>query len=792
MAGLQPYSVSMSPKDIRDGLHGSRSYYTAKDLSMRARKDKVTKNHVYMLIDVDYYVDMPKFLDGKPAILYTMSPELPGDTTADSSFSIDKDIVTEKINGGAVYRHRVWDYDADVIVVDHTFSSTTYLVEQRCTNTRHRKIILLEPVATTWLLGWLIPGKRLTRKRYSYDSANYIRTQRVVDGTTKVFHAMSLPDSHTSAEVDDRTYSTILTRCALSKQPQISDVERILRELGDKDTAPVAAGILVYLWRTNPQLFEIKPLLSTRGFEATDAYSYQALGPLITEDGTPSMRAVCNPIVDAAYAPVKSHNNDHQCINGRVHNIRNEKRNYPPFIFQCMHEFISCLIPSTIAGTGVPLALEQVEEHMTRPSQRADTEQARNWTYFTKFMVKSFQKSEAYGKITDPRNISTVPTDHKLRLSKFTYPLADLLKQQHWYAFGKHPREITRLLREKAARASSCVPSDLTRLDGSTGTVHSQLIQMVVSSYFAPIHHGEIIDLVNREHNKTGVTTTGVRYDTGHTTISGSPITSIRNSIINAFHCYVALRLDTPFPTLAYANLGMYGGDDGITFDVEPKRLHWSFRTCGLTDKTEIIRAGNPVGFLGRIYLDLWTTDSSIIDVPRQISKLHLTACPLDIPNYIVLYRKACSYLVTDPDTYVISQWAKKVVELVEWENDTHATAFQKIYQRTTNEEKWWAQYDKPYPELTYDEMQQQQSMICTALDISVPELDAWLTKLNNVENMEELMKLEPLQRPKIIATVPAVHRDIIHNPPNHTSNNRPPNEPHRLRPRQRLPKRQL
>jgi len=732
-AGLIPYSVSMSPKDMRDGLAGSRSYYTAKDMMMPPRNDRVTSRHGFMLIDVDYYVDMHNLLRGNPACLYTFCPRAPGGTSADSTYTVTDDVVTEKINGGAEYSHKLWDYDYDCVVVDHFFYSNVYLVEQRQGTDPDRKLILLTPISTVYLFGWLIQGHRIKRRVMSHGIANYTRYQELANGVTTLYHAMSFKGSSTSAIIDDRSFETILHRTRLSKAPQISDVERILRELGDKNTASASASVFMALWTQQRDLYDQFRRIQTPGFVSDDTYTYQALGPLITEDGKPSLRKIGPQYHPDGYAAAKSYNNDHACINGRLNNIKNKITNYPPFMLKCLAEFAKFIVPDDCVGTGVPISVEEVESHQTRPTQKAKAEQARLWSFNNQFVVKAFQKAEAYAKITDPRNISTVPTDHQLRLSSFTYPMSDILKQQHWYAFGLHPSEFTKTLRDKAATATMCIPTDISRLDGSCGPIHSQVVETVFNRYYSGKYQTEVHSLLKREHNATGITTNGVVYNTGHTTISGSPVTSIRNSLINAYQCYYALRLAQNEPTEAYAKLGIYGGDDGVTFDIDPRHLLNSFTKTGLTLKVEVKQRGDVITFLGRHFVDLWTTSESCCDIARQMRKLHLTHAPSTVPDNLALRRKAEGYLVTDGNTPFITSWATAVIRLTNLNYSEGQLTLSSRFNR------WFEQYERPFEPLTSLSKAKMTSYLATEMGITEDQITRAEQRFNDATQLSDL-----------------------------------------------------
>jgi len=738
MSGFIPYSVSMSAKDVRDGIAGSRLYYTAKDLTMRPRYDKVTKNHAYMLVDVDYYVDMSSLLDGHPVAIYTFSPLAPGGTTANSTYSISNDTVTEKINGGGEYSHQLWDYDHDHLIVDHWYYSAVYLVEQRKTNDPNRKLIIFVPIAIVYGVGWLLPGARLERRKITHGEANYTRFQRQEGENTVLYHSFCFQGATTVATIDDRSFETILHRTSLSKNPQISDVERILNSLaiGDSKIHASVASVFIALWKYRNEIFTQYRRIQTCGFDAVDSFTYQTLGPLITEDGSPAMRQVMKPYLHNAYVAARSYNNDVACIDGRIKAVQNTVKSYPPFMMNCFQEFVRFVVPDNKVGEGSPLSTEEVEERQTRPTQRAKAESNRFWGFHSSFNVKAFQKAEAYQKITDPRNISTVPTDHQIRLSAFTYVIADLMKAQHWYAFGKHPTVFTEVLRTKASTAAMCVPSDISRLDGSCGSIHSQLVSVIFSRYFNQNYRPEVEQLLSSEHNAKGITTYQVKYNTGHTTISGSPVTSIRNSLINAFHCYYALRMTYDDANVAYSRLGVYGGDDGVTFDVDPVKLVSSFAKGGLTIKADVVPKSHPVMFLGRVFIDLWSTNESLCDVLRQVNKIHLTNAPILVPNHLVLRRKALGYIATDGNTPFITAWSKAVIRITD--NMTFSTQDEKLADQTIRN-RWFENFDTPFEPLSDIGHDYSMNLVAGTMHISVPELTRLEGKFNAAQTIEDL-----------------------------------------------------
>jgi len=161
------------------------------------------------------------------------------------------------------------------------------------------------------------------------------------------------------------------------------------------------------------------------------------------------------------------------------------------------------------------------------------------------------------------------------------------------------------------------------------------------------------------------VTTTGVTYNTGTTILSGVADTSYINTIMNALMSYIAMRLMGLNMQNSWAGLGLYGGDDGLNNIAKPKYVERVANKLGYRLKVEEIKAGHPVPFLGRIFLDPWSMDASICDVPRRIRSLHLTSAPKTVPDNYILTRKAESYLITDPNTPIVCEWSQAILRIL-------------------------------------------------------------------------------------------------------------------------------
>ncbi len=239
-----------------------------------------------------------------------------------------------------------------------------------------------------------------------------------------------------------------------------------------------------------------------------------------------------------------------------------------------------------------------------------------------------------------------------------------VLKETHWYAFGKHPNVTSRILSQKAEGTSFVVETDANKMDGSIQELFRDILVACFTRAFGEAYSSEITRLERKERYVTAKTANGIKYETNATILSGSIITSVLGSITNAFINYVALRY-THGSDEAWARMGLYGGDDGVTFDLPAHHLKKAAATLGMAFDAEEIASGCPVMFLGRCFIDPWTTDQSFSDVPRQMRKLHLTATPKFVKDELVLHRRAAGILRTDSNTPLLTSWARNVIRLV-------------------------------------------------------------------------------------------------------------------------------
>jgi hypothetical protein len=697
MLGMRLYSVSMSASEQFSAVAGTRLYHHAKDLQMLPQHDALGPRDLIKMTDVDYYVHLPDYLKGNYVVLYTFVPTAVAGSTADAAYRVTPNNQVEThVVGGGHYVHPLWDYETDHLIVDHWWGSVIYLVEQR-NITEDRRLIFLNPVRKIYgPFGWIYPGNRPRHRRLVYDNVAYVKSLNKVGDRHVVTHSFSLVHDNTCALIDDKLLVSIKGRMLHMTKPTMSDIERILRS--DKlDDAPTLAAIL-YQVMINPVLCDLvyfNPHYPITKIPKSDT-SYTPLGPLALEDGTSAMRTVGPMYALDGVHPKRGYNSDVSCLQGRIIDTKNPVTSVPPFYHACVDEFLKFMIPDDVAGTLVPTNYDHIFEQWKRPTQRSLMDKVKHTLFMDKpWAVKAFQKAEAYAKITHPRNISTLPTGHNVRYGQFSYAFSEhVMKRQHWYAFGKTPNVVSKELHAKARVSQTASPTDINRLDGSCGFFHQKIVKGAALRAFALEYHRELAKLIDQEGEAKGFTSFNVFYLALFNTLSGSSATSWRNSTITACLCYIAYRISGRPPVDAYAALGMYGGDDGVSFDLDPAILSRVFAKTGLILKADLLQAGSAVPFLGRYYIDPWTVSDSIADVPRQLRKLHLSASPAAVPNHIALRRKAEGFLVTDPMTPVLSHWARAILRVTPHDELSE----QRYAHLTAVDMSYWAKYDNPFP----------------------------------------------------------------------------------------------
>jgi hypothetical protein len=385
----------------------------------------------------------------------------------------------------------------------------------------------------------------------------------------------------------------------------------------------------------------------------------------------PSVVAFMTPLYDAAFAPDKCKGNEQQCIVGRITSVRNKELKMTSFMKTVMQEFVELLIPGNQVHEYYLADLEMVMDRQNRPSQRGIIH--RSFYEKATNRIKMFMKGETYANVKDPRPISTINGVDKVAYSKVIYSFENALKQHEWYAFSHTPVEIANRVVEVCSQAETVVKTDFSRFDGHVSNLLRELERMALTRAFHPSLHNEVLELHNKQFKLRGIGSFGSRYDSDMARASGSPETSVFNSMENAFIAFLALRrtfvggahMDAD---QAWSCLGIYGGDDGLTANITAKTYASAAGMVGQELTSEIVKRGDHgVQFLSRIYSpNVWFGDNnSICDVKRQLAKLHVTVrLPPNITPVTKLLEKTRAFVHSDLNTPIIGDFFYRANEL--------------------------------------------------------------------------------------------------------------------------------
>lgn len=452
------------------------------------------------------------------------------------------------------------------------------------------------------------------------------------------------------------------------------------------------------------------------------------------------------PLYLGGASPKRSYNNDVCCIDNRVSKVANRTHEYAPQYWVFLDEFLTRMIPRDEIHKLVPHDYSYMLKKFKRPTQRSLMERFLHLMYLdSPWIVRAFQKAEFYAKIAAPRNISTLPVDHNIRLGQFSYEFTEqVLKTKEWYAFSKSPQEIEQRILDLCSNYGEVVPTDISKCDGSRGYIHYCLDVGLMMRAFGREYHPEILRLLKKEAYAKGVTGCDFKYSCDYNTLSGSSKTSWGNTVTNAFNTFCALRT-TMDADNAWKSLGLFGGDDGLSVGVDAKVLSTVTAKLGMLLKSESLVSGDPVPFLGRIYLDPWTTPESIIDVKRQMNHFHATVSPKHVPDNVILWRKAEGYDVNDAMTPIISEYCRLIYRTVDPPTQVERDRY---YDATKHEVNWWARGGSRFTPLQNQELAMK--VVANSLEISVTELSELRAKMDQLDSVQKMSTLTFGSEPKV------------------------------------------
>jgi hypothetical protein len=699
LVGLPTYYVQRSRSDERATRDGSRSFFWVKDLNASATHYQLPeKNFLKCIVDTDFYLDMPHILatEPVPTILYTT--QLHGVSLLTDEVTIRVDNESEifvNISGSGEYHHKLWNYQQDhLLAFQYVFgiipiACTAYLIDRKTTQP-FREIVLLTPMRS-W--GWLaaipmyfLSGKSLQR----YNIYQWWSGHNIIEVRTKEQHNISLglPNQTLSATLPINIFETINTQFAIERKTAIpvATVESFYGKRPDdleeavhiKSWALVLHNYFTFTSTIRTPLATIIRLCrhgKLVSFPRDVSYpveptmrTYQ-YGTYVHDAPVP-MEPFMSPFMNEGFVPAKTIGNEARAVDARINKVKSDIE-ADAFCRQTFAEFVQCAFPNS--GILRPDDVDEVYLHMITPSQRKILETA-DLAADQKDIIKSFLKSEAYSAPKDPRIISTFNGKFKTEYSQYTYSVSAWLKTTPFYAFGKSPKEISIAVADKLSRARTATQTDFSRFDGTISPAIREFELLFLLRAFPECEHPNIIRLHGKGYNLKSICTLGTTFQMGTARGSGSPETAILNSLVNALVTFVTFRrmrntsggFYSPSEAWEKTCGCIFGGDDGITVDVDTEPYYKSCEALGLKVKAEVLNFGSPgVKFLARVYgPDVWFNDpNNCCDISRALGKLHLSGVrPSNVPKTTILVEKMIGFSMSDAHTPIIGQFAQKVM----------------------------------------------------------------------------------------------------------------------------------
>jgi len=694
MSGLTPYYVQYSRRDQALERSGSRSYYELKDTSVEPSEWSPPPNPLFVLIDVDYYLDMEYELAytfaGYPVILYTMVPKIAAGCDGDVkwTWTVDGKMLTI-VKGSGRFHHELWDYGKDNIAASYGFRYAGYLVDRRCYAHCHQLILFTPLLALKGLKALfakcVLNAHRLTKLNPvqltdDETQTGFIRlrvfTDSVLVSTGRVgeFSAVTVTEGTDSAIRSSALNSghklTLGTTSDFVKSDamMVGQPSHIVR---------TAASIIqdyylkVPATRVDAKVFPVE--FASRKFDAT----YVDSPPTLGDPG--AMDAYSTPIVNMGHNPVISKNNERRAIEGRILASRGEDTPFPAEDQWILDGFLRRMIPDDVAQTFSPVEVTEVAERQSAPRQASNLFKGMTYVKDLITTVRMFLKKEPYQKKTDGRVILQVDPVFKMKASRYQYAVSEHLKRLPWYMPGRTPKEVAHYVARLCSDAAIVFDNDAHRMDGHVRQQLRHVTNAMLFRMFKPEFHDEIRKMNDESANLLCYTVFGLKYKTGEEQLSGHPDTINVQTVRTIYMIYCALvkcklSLDDAWAVIM-TSVAAQGDDSFVALPTGYQQIFDSYANTlvkvnskyGQSLEVVTTKRGEPgVQFLARYYSPaVWTGDvNSICDIKRTLAKLHL-AVKGQWGKLEKCAEKALAYYLTDSNTPVVGAWCKAVRRVI-------------------------------------------------------------------------------------------------------------------------------
>lgn len=620
--GLRPYWISPRLKHVRSGAAYQSHPFWYEDL-LPSHKDAYSSDDCFVLFDVDYYLTMDQLSklasNFRPILLFTFSPNSVCGINEEMNYhSLPNQNVKISYNAGGRYEHPLWDFDVEFVGFRYRGRHYLYQLERKRLSDTRELIILIPKISR-------MVSQRRDRPHYLNKRVMHVgnmQAQLIVTKEGKRLHfAANGSCEPTSLDVD--VVETCRVRLKHMEKPSPAMVEQHIKNFTSRPTHFACL------------LFEY--LRSGSSPTITTVYGYCANADTVAEAES-SYRLLHPPNDPNGSAPLRTRANDAWCTSARIEAVRSHV-DFPDKYEQRLVEFVDMF------SELVPVSLEVVAKRQNRPTQRALRAAAGPVYGDHNFKLRSFQKAESYPEAKPPRNITTVDTGFKTVYSTYTYALFEYCQRFNWFAPGKTPLEISQGVLS-LSQIGPLSEADYSKFDGSKSPAAVHIERAILNKCFPK---GDALECFNKQINATAVTSCGITYNVGTTRLSGSPDTTILNTLINAFVAYCA---SGTFDFLVSGDDIIYTGD--MPIEITASDLGYTL---------EVLSKPKYPTFLGRVYHNLPLGPETIYDVRRFDAKSHVCVASKNVPINVAASRRAQGYLITDPHTPLVTDWCHAMLK---------------------------------------------------------------------------------------------------------------------------------
>jgi len=423
--------------------------------------------------------------------------------------------------------------------------------------------------------------------------------------------------------------------------------------------------------------------------------SIDAYGQGMTDSYSHGAVTLAKPLIIGGSYPAKTEQNSLQGVGWRLMVPQETSCQQTEIVddkyFRYIKDFCGGFI-SQATKKGATFPLEPMDEEYVcdqqrKPSQRQQQAEAAMMPEDYTKGSDMFPKLEhgAVSSTSDSRSIVTEGPFFKTELARYTYALAEAFKLQCWYAFGQScasvANRVANICQWCVSNGMGVAMTDYNRFDGTVNAFVRYFVATLYGQCFHVSHHAELDRLLKRrmnvevkckKHDKGGEMGFFFKYMSGFSLLSGDPNTSVIGSAFNAFVAYCSHRESGCTHEEAMERLGIYGGDDGVTpiTDLALYRRVASDLGMNLDAQFYTRLSLNPhdpdtyVKFLSRVYSPLVWEGS-----PDSCCSFLRTATKFTYSTYtdkkaFRLLQKSASLLINDPNTPLLSDYAKAVTTI--------------------------------------------------------------------------------------------------------------------------------